>query len=209
MSLNATKAIQINSFKYFYPERPRLLHVDQPLFESLSQNRQWVAEPKFNGSRLQLHVIDGAFHFWNRHGEPLVYTPSREVLDSLRSLDIKGYWLFDGEMRHNKTKGIKHQIVFYDVFIADGELLNAKPFWWRRQILTGIRGIFSDDKATVSCAFQYRNRFRRAFDLLIKEDEIEGLVIKDLQGRLNLGRTRPVDSTWMWKVRKPSNRYQF
>ena len=36
--MQATKTIHINSFKYFYPERPRLLHVNQPLFESLSQN---------------------------------------------------------------------------------------------------------------------------------------------------------------------------
>ena len=47
------KTIHISSFKYFYPERPRLLHVNQPLFESLSQNSAWVAEPKYNGSRLQ------------------------------------------------------------------------------------------------------------------------------------------------------------
>jgi ATP-dependent DNA ligase len=203
------KTIHISSFKYFYPERPRLLHVNQPLFESLSQNPAWVAEPKYNGSRLQLHVIDGAFHFWNRHQEPLVYTPSREVLDSLRSLDLKGYWLFDGEMRHNKTKGIKHQAVLYDVFIANGELLNAKPFWWRRQIMAGIKGLFVGDDATVSLTHQYRDRFREAFDGLITRDEIEGLVIKNLQGRLNLGRTRATDSTWMWKVRKPSNRYHF
>ena len=207
--MNATKAIQINSFKYFYPERPRLLHVNQPLFESLSQNRQWVAEPKYNGSRLQLHVIEGAFHFWNRHGEPLVYTPSREVLDSLRSLDLKGYWLLDGEMRHNKSKGIKHQVVLYDVFISNGELLNGKPFWWRRQIMAGIKGLFVGDGETVSLTHQYRDRFKEAYTGLITRDEIEGLVIKNLQGRLNLGRTRATDSTWMWKVRKPSNRYHF
>ena len=155
------KTIHINSFKYFYPERPRLLHVDQPLFDQLSQNPSWVAEPKYNGSRLQLHVINGAFHFWNRHQEPLVYTPSREVLDSLRSLDLKGYWLFDGEMRHNKTKGIKHQIVLYDVFIANGELLNAKPFWWRRQIMAGIKGLFVGDEATVSLPTSTRTGLKK------------------------------------------------
>ena len=202
------KTIHINSFKYFYPERPRLLHVNQPLFEGLSQNPAWIAEPKYNGSRLQLHVIDGAFHFWNRHQEPLVYTPSREVLDSLRSLDLKGYWLFDGEMRHNKTKGIERQAVLYDVFIANGELLNAKPFWWRRQIMAGIKGLLVGDEEAVSLTHQYQDRFKEAFDGLITRDEIEGLVIKNLQGRLNLGRARATE-TWMWKVRKPSNRYHF
>jgi len=65
------------------------------------------------------------------------------------------------------------------------------------------------DEETVSLTHQYQDRFKEAFDGLITRDEIEGLVIKNLQGRLNLGRTRATDSTWMWKVRKPSNRYHF
>jgi ATP-dependent DNA ligase len=68
--------MKLDRFTYFYPERPRLLHIEQPLFESLSQDPNWVAEPKYNGSRLQLHYLDGAWQFWNRHGQPMDYRPS-------------------------------------------------------------------------------------------------------------------------------------
>lgn len=107
----------LDTFKYFYPERPKLLHIEHPLFEQLSEDPRWVAEPKYNGSRLQLHFINGVWEFWNRHEQPMDYEPSREVQEALAGLKIRGYWLFDGELRHNKTRGVRHKIVLYDVFI--------------------------------------------------------------------------------------------
>jgi hypothetical protein len=44
--------MKINGFKYFFPERPKLIHPDQ--VEQL-EGGEWVAEKKWNGSRLLLH----------------------------------------------------------------------------------------------------------------------------------------------------------
>jgi len=200
--------MRIDSFKYFYPERPRLLHIEQPLFEQLSRDPNWVAEPKYNGSRLQLHLVNGAWQFWNRHEQPMAYTPSREVLDALAGLNLEGYWLFDGELRHKKTRGISHKIVLYDVFIRQGELLLGQPFGDRRSLLETLLH-YRGDYHVLSLAPQYEENFRQVFGLLTQEEEIEGLVIKNLQGQLQLGRSRGVESRWMWKVREPSGRYQF
>lgn len=200
--------MKITAFKFFYPERPRLLHIEQPLFERLNQDRDWVAESKYNGSRLQLHHINGAWQFWNRHEQLMAYTPNQDVLDALAGLNLAGYWLFDGELRHGKTKGVRHQIVLYDVFIVEGELLLAKPFGERREILETLLH-YLGDYHVLSLPEQYPEGFRQVFGQVSQDEEIEGLVLKNVQGRLSLGRTRAAESSWMWKVRKPSGRYQF
>jgi ATP-dependent DNA ligase len=200
--------VNLESFKYFYPERPRLLHIEQPLFERLSQDRDWVAESKYNGSRLQLHHANAAWQFWNRHEELMAYAPSPDVLDALGGLNLSGYWLFDGELRHGKTKGVRHQIVLYDVFIMEGELLLNKPFGERRGILETLLH-YLGDYHVLSLPEQYPEEFRQVFDRVTRDEEIEGLVLKNVKGRLRLGRTRAAESSWMWKVRKPSGRYQF
>jgi len=43
----------------------------------------------------------------------------------------------------------------------------------------------------------------------IQDAEIEGLVMKNTRGVLNLGRNSAVDSNWMWKARKPNGSYRF
>ena len=203
---------QISAFKYFYPERPRLLHIDQPLFRQLSDAPLWVAEPKYNGTRLQLHRLpSGEWQFWGRHGEPLAYTPSPEVTAALSSLHfLQGYWLFDGELRHGKTRGVLHRIALYDVFIASGNLLVGIPFAERRGTLE-ILWHYSElwDGFHLDLAPQYNGDFLETFEELIQDEELEGLVLKNLNGLLDLGRTRANESGWMMKVRKPSGRWRF
>jgi ATP-dependent DNA ligase len=203
--------MKLDRFTYFYPERPRLLHIEQPLFESLSQDPNWVAEPKYNGSRLQLHYLDGAWQFWNRHGQPMDYRPSLEVMEALDGLDLKSYWLFDGELRHNKVKGVQHKIMLYDVFAGEGQLLLSAAFQDRRHLLTCVLRphLLVEPDSALGLPCHYRDSFREFFLKLTQDEEIEGLVLKDLRGRLNLGRTKAAESAWMWKVRKPSGSYQF
>ncbi len=203
--------MKINAFTYFYPERPGLIHIEQPLFSRLSEDPAWIAEPKYNGSRLELHRLpSGNWQFWNRHGEKFNYSPSPEVVAALAALPLlEGkYYLFDGELRHNKTKGVRQKIVLYDCFILTDELLTGVTFEDRHHILATLqnRGGFYE---ALSMAPQYSFNFREVFDELTPDPEIEGLVMKRLDGKLNLGRTRAANSTWMMKVRKPSNSYHF
>lgn len=189
--------MKITNFKYFYPERPRLLGRDQELFQQLSLNPNWIAEKKYNGSRLQLHFYNGDFQFWNRRGTKLTYKPNDEVKEALHSLPLRGYCLFDGELRHNKTKGIQHRIVLFDTFIWQGELLDW-PFQLRRKILEEICPM----KDPVKIIEQFSSRFEQLLEQFTKEPEIEGLVIKNKKGILNLGRRSPINSRWMYKARK-------
>lgn len=203
--------MELKSFKYFYPERPTLIHKDQELFGRLSDDPLWVAEPKYNGSRLLLYGLpSGSFELWNRHGEKFSYTPSPELAAALAALPLEPGTLnlFDGELRHNKTVGVRHQIVLYDCFIFGNKLLTGVPFRERRGILATLqkRGGYYD---CLSIAPQFSFNFRQVFDELTPNPEIEGLVLKRLDGLLALGRKAGINSAWMMKVRKPSNVYHF
>jgi ATP-dependent DNA ligase len=211
MQATQSKLAKIEGFKYFYPERARLMHIDQPLFEELSKSPLWVAEPKYNGKRLQLHHLpDGSWQFWNRHEQVMSYTPSAALLADLEGLNLSGYWLFDGELRDGKVKGIRHRIALYDVFIAEGDLLLGITFGDRRGILEVLFHYCGPDAGDLlDLAPQYEGDFRQLFDGFLEDKEIEGLVLKNVKGRLNLGRTRAADSSWQWKVRKASNVVRF
>lgn len=202
--------MQINDFTYFYPERPGLIHIEQDLFGRLSADPAWIAEPKFNGKRLELHCLpSGALYFYNRHGEVMAYTPTAELIANLAALDLKGYWLFDGELRDRKVKGVRDQVVLYDVFIAEGELLTGVSFADRRGILETLFHYSGPYTDTLTLADQYPGDFRAVYDELTPNPEIEGLVMKNLGGKLDLGRKRAANSGWMMKVRKPNNSYHF
>jgi ATP-dependent DNA ligase len=198
--------MKINKFTYFYPEKPRLISVDQALFAILNDKSEVVAEKKYNGIRLQLHCMpDGTFQFWNRHNTKIQYIPSDELLDSLNQMGCEGYNIFDGELRHAKTKGVQHKIVLFDVFAHQGVLLNKRPFWNRRGVLEGYNFVNDNLKP----AEQFDSDFLKIFNEVTKVQEIEGLVMKNKTGMLELGRKAGVSSKWMWKVRRPTKNYRF
>ena len=205
--------MRIESFEYFYPEKPRLTSIKSPMFEKLSKDPQWIAEKKFNGSRLQFNVVCANngdpqhFTFMNRHGLHLAYVPDDVMRKALQKLPWPaGYCLLDGELRHNKVVGVRHKIVFYDVFVWDGELLTDKDFLFRRNLLYKL---LPYPNGPLSLPEWFNGDLYAAFKDVTKDPEIEGLVIKNINGKLNLGRNAGRDSAWMWKVRKESGRYRF
>lgn len=219
--------MQINQFKYFYPEAPQLILITQDLVKKLSRNEMWVAEPKYNDIRCELHVIDGKIKFWGNKGEPLKYKPNEAMIEALTALfPKKGYYLFDGGLRHNKVAGIQHKLVLWDCFIYNNELMNKKPYWYRRNLLISLGlkektkikknpdGSFKVVTITinepVSLIEQHNTDFKDIFECFINySDEFEGMVLKNTQGKLNLGRKSAVKSTWMKKIRKATGRHRY
>jgi len=200
--------MKLYKFKYFYPEKPKLLVRGQPMFKKLSEHPLWIAEPKYNGQRVQLHLLDGEATFWGRQGEPLKYKPSNGVLEAIKNtLPQVGYYLLDGELRHNKVKGVKDKIVFWDVFIHNKKLQTESPYWVRRSLLLDLLKI--NDLEVISLIKQYTNNFEKAFNNLMPFEEFEGLVLKNTQGKLNLGAKSGPESRWMFKVRKETGRHRY
>lgn len=202
----------LNSFTYLYPERPTLLSLqrNRVLIKGLDP-KTWRAEKKYNGTRCILHILDGEISFWGRHGEKLAYTPSAELLEAIKKMNLKGYWIFDGELRHNKTKGISNKLVLWDVLCADSILLFEPPYWVRRSILDDF---LTREAEPLGSTYQMQGDWEEIFNQVIKgDDEAEGIVLKNLRGVLRLGRSSAFDSTWMLKIRKTKaqgqGRWQF
>jgi len=206
--------MRFSKFTYFYPEAPTLIHRDSELVVKLSNDPQYVAEPKYNGCRLELHVIDGECQFWDRHGKRLQYDSKcvETIREAFKALFPKGYYLFDGELRNNKVTGIRNKIVLWDCFIWDGEFLGNVPYCLRRLKLSGFCSV--DNKLDICLIAQHNTNFKWWYNEYISgargnPDEFEGLVMKDINGKLNLSRTKNNNSSWMYKIRKETGRHKF
>ena len=199
------------NFTYLYPERPKLISINQPLFEKLSDDPKWVAEPKYNGSRLVL-AVNGKVELWNRHGEKFDYQPDDTLQNALNDFasHTNGMCVFDGELRHNKVAGVRHKIVLWDTLVWDGELQTSKPYLVRQtNLVNTCMCLTTGQVRRLSMCPQHMGKFKDLYRDYIQDPEIEGLVIKNLNGKLNLSRTAGQPSNWMFKVRRPSNSYRF
>lgn len=208
--------MKLNSIKYFYPEKPVLMMIDSDAFQEISDSDEWIAEPKFNGSRCELHLLNGHVEFWDRHGKHLKYNDDilnendrNDIIADIKSrFGNQGYFVFDCELRHNKVIGIRNKLVLYDIHVFNNEILNQLTFKERRSILEKYFKK-NDEKDRVHLIYQYHNDFLKVFNNYLQDDEIEGLVLKRLDGKLVLSRVAGVNSIWMMKVRKKSNRYRY
>jgi ATP-dependent DNA ligase len=217
---------------YFYPEKPSLVHRDQPLVGDLAKNDNWIAEPKYNGTRCVLTVINGDVSFWTRHGEQvkILNKDTVEYIEMVNevkeALPDKGHFQFDSELRHHKVKGLSFHLVIWDCFIYNDLYLNRLEYDERRELVlkhfyfpenTSDKVIILNRyKRRVAVIEQFKTDFRKVFDEFVSEkrvlgnpDEFEGLVMKNRKGKLSLGRKTNPNSTWMFKMRIETGRHKF
>lgn len=216
--------MKIKRFKYFYPEKPFLIQIGQDEFTEMSNDPKYVAEAKYNGARCEVHIMDGKVEFWDRHGKRLDFDTNplyTELRNKIKKILIKafgkvGYFLFDGELRHNKVRGIQGKLVLWDCFIHENEFLNRLPYWARRakiqEKLKVDNGDFQNEP--VFLIRQWTTDFKTVYDEYVSgkwgdPDEFEGVVIKNVNGNLNLGTSSGSPSNWMFKVRKQTGRHRY
>lgn len=212
--------MKLKSFKYLYPEKPVLMQIDQDAFTEFSNSPQWIAEPKYNGARCIVHIINGKVEFWDRHGKKLdfdtnpLYAKGRDEIKKIfiNKFGEKGYFVFDGELRHNKVRGIQCKLVIWDCFIFNHEVLNKLPYWARRSKIE--EKMKADTNDPVTLIRQWKNDFKTVYDEYVSgkwgdPDEFEGVVMKNVNGKLNLGRVSGSPSNWMYKIRKATGRHRY
>ncbi len=217
---------------YFYPEKPTLVHRDQDLVHELSDDPDYIAEPKYNGNRCVLTVINGDVSFWTRHGYEIKNIDKSDERYEKLVIEIKscvpssGHFQFDSEFRHKKVTGIQYKIVVWDCFIYNDEFLNKLIYDERREYVKKCFGSKPNKSGNVISLEEYKKRaviigqfpdnFRKIFDEFVSgkrklgdKDEFEGLVIKNRNGKLNLGRGSCPNSNWMFKIRIETGRHKF
>ena len=210
--------MKLKKFTYFYPEAPELILIESDAFTEMSNDDNYIAEPKFNEQRCELHLIDGVVHFWDRHGKSLsydsnpMYADGREKIAKIivDTFGDKGYFLLDAGLRHNKVEGINNKLVIYDIHVYQNEVLNKWEFEERRAVLElNFKNTSPDD--TVHLIEWHLNDFHKWFKYYAEHPsgEFEGLVMKNRKGKLKLSRTSNNKSLWMFKTRIKTGRHRY
>lgn len=197
----------INSFLYFYPNRPILVPPDpnNPLdpkpeyINSLEQSGKYIAEQKWNGDNTLLYTSE--MDFWNRRKEKHRYVPSDEVREELEKFPKQS--ILNLELVHFKTRSVKHKLIVHCIMAWKGKLLTGRTWGDSRKILEdqefGTHVILSP-------------AWTKGFWKLFQEADgeiIEGIVLKNPRGKLLFSTTPIKDVSWMLKIRKPSKKYKF
>jgi ATP-dependent DNA ligase len=172
----------------------------------MSYDENWVAEVKKNGDRLVLVKDSGRFTFWNRQKTMLKYVPPDEMTEELHKLAIPNGTQLDAELLHNHTKNIKNQIYFYDVYTW-----NDKPVetdFKSRRLMLEINIPLAGKHICLATQFQGED-FKTLFDNVIKAEENEGLVMKNLTGFIVFNTFKSPDVPWQIKIRRESKNSKF
>jgi len=106
----------------------------------------WWAQRKFNGTRtLVLVDPDGTIHLRNRHQEPHRAYQMTYAMDAAwadlreRGKLDNGLWqVFDAELLHSKTTGVKDRMVLFDALVLDGRYLTGTTYQERYERLRAL-----------------------------------------------------------------------
>jgi len=196
---------------YFYPNRPTLVPPDpvNPMtpapdfINSLEASGKYVAEQKWNGDNCLVYTTE--MQLWNRHHARLAYRPTPEMLAALSTFPRGS--LINGELVNSKTKTVKNLLVVHCVMQWAGQLMNGKP-WGESRFLLEKHFQEHDMGSQVVLSKIWLTGF---WDLYQAADGaiIEGIVLKDPRGKIQLSTTPLADVNWMLKIRKPCKKYQF
>lgn len=208
-------------FRYIYPPRPSgAIHHDH-----VTLYPGWIAQYKYNGTRNIVAVFpDGHIEMFNRHREHnKAYRPTPDMISSFKALKLPlgSFHVFDCELMHSKTRGLKDRVILFDILVSCGDYLIGSRYIDRYRALEKLLGTPTEFESETNNKIAYRvnnniwfskiytkdlpERFRK----LIHMDEVEGLVLKDPNGKLTFGLQEENNGSWMIRVRKPNKNYAY
>jgi|LakMenEpi03Aug12_release.lakeMendotaPanAssembly.Ray.scaffolds.fasta_scaffold57300_4 hypothetical protein len=207
------------NYRYIFPPRPRNAIQDSEL--EFWDNGSLVAQPKLNGSNTTIYT-NGVKHIvMNRHGQRLTnfQLTDNEIKDIYCG---NGEWMVINGEYMNKSKSdengqvFNHKFVIFDILTFDGEYLVGDTFEQRIQLLDKLYGQVDSEKdylyrisENVYRVKSYYNSFKPLFDKLTPIDMIEGLVMKRMNAKLELGTSENNNTKSQLKSRKPTKNYKY
>lgn len=212
---------------FIYPPKPfgKIAHMGgTSLSKQLAEYEktgEWLAERKYNGTRNLIYVTDGEVSLARPGVEHKQFSPSRELLKEIKSLNLETgrNYILDGELldRKTSTPQYKGKIVLYDVLMAGSYLFGSPNLEGRYRILQDICRYPTEREGAVGIALRvtdniwmaetFYDHFYDRFNDFIGHPEIEGLVLKRKASSLDNFGQKPYDVTWQIRVRKPSKNY--
>jgi len=215
----------IYSGNIMYPPRPKVSIPPEKIIDY--EKKGYVAQLKFNGTRTLVEMKPGGeIKLWTRNREPhKAYTLSEgmkaDLMEFHESSDPDKHVVLDGELMHSKTKGLKDVFIAFDILVCEDNYFIDMKMLERFRILDEIMGeqddrekqtgreiaIYVRDHLWLADTFVYdlAGQFERFKDM----DEVEGLVLKNPDAKLERGHSENNNSSWLIRARKPNKNYRF
>jgi len=206
-----------DKYLYYYPPRPEL-KIPSESIETFD-NGGFLAQPKLNGSCCELYVGPDSVTQKGRHNNTLSnYTLSnREINDIFNN----GKWnLIVGEYMNKSKKDennivFNHKFVIFDQIVLNNEYLLDSTFEERIKIIESLYKPIDETEFlykisdNIYMVKTFYKDFEKIYNKLIEIDMFEGLVMKRLNGKLEMGRREKNNVSTQLKVRKPTKNYSY
>lgn len=212
--------IKFDNYRYIFPPRPENTIPSNGL--DYWDNGRMIAQPKLNGSNLTIYTNGEVVFTMNRHNQRITnfQLGVDEIRDNLNP--TRGKWFaFNGEYM-NKSKQdenrriFNHKFVIFDCLVIEGDYLTGTTFLERVESLNNIFGTNDCEKDylygisdNIYRVKSYTENFKGVYDQLTPIDMIEGLVIKQKNGRLETGYNEKNNTRTQLKCRKPTKNYRY
>tara|TARA_R110002167_G_scaffold345708_2_gene556163 strand:- start:329 stop:967 length:639 start_codon:yes stop_codon:yes gene_type:complete len=205
--------------KYIWPPRPETKVPPKGI--SSYESRNWVAQPKLNGSCAEL-ITDGTnTTFMSRHNDTFAnYGLSTKELASLHN--GKGYMVLVGEYMNKSQRGSDGQVfnqkfVIFDILMYGDKHLSGRTFKERQDLLDLLYPERTKDSENNFLIKITDNMYRcrsfsnlaEIYENLVRIDMYEGIVMKDPTSKLGNGLRQVNNTKWQAKCRKPTKNYQW
>ena len=212
------------SGKIMFPPRPSRKIPPEKVADY--ESKGYFSQFKFNGTRTLVEFKDGKINLWTRHKAPhKQYKLTKGMESNLKriqeTLGPDESHILDGELMHSKTKGLKDTLILFDLLVYKNEyLLDTKALERYlllqaildepdcRESVTGKR-IAIKVMEHVWLAETFCTNFEDRFNHAIELDEVEGLVLKKVVGKLERGFREENNGSWLIRCRKPHKNYGF
>jgi len=214
-------------YVYLFPPRPEQTTHYQELDKY--DNRNFAAQPKYNGTCCNVFISENEVIVMNRHKRKITSEYSHIDFKGMHS--GKGWMVVCGEFLNKNKKGedgnsFNLKFVIWDILVYNGKYLIGSTFGERLDLLESlfpsVKMMVDKDKKLNSfnylCYTSYENVFKaptflthfsKIYEQIVPTDLYEGLVIKRLDAKLTVGLNERNNFNWQVKCRKATKNYIF
>jgi len=206
-----------NRFKYIYPPRPEN-KIPFSSLEKFEKQGIFIAQPKLNGSSMQVYTNGNLVITMNRHKRVMI---SKMDIDELKKLHQgKGWMVLCGELMNKSQKDEdnktwNHKFIIFDILVYKGNHLLKSTFDERYELLKELYPANPVKKQlhqiSKNCfrVNSVRFGFANIFHDITNYQMYEGLVLKRGDGKLENGITEKNNIRTQVKCRKSTKNYAF
>lgn len=217
--------MKYDSYKFIFPPRPEVMIS----YASIDQydTGEYCGQPKLNGDACIVATNGKELVVRNRHNE--VKTRVDKNINLLGLHKCEEWIVVAGELLDKSQRGEDGEVLkgfaIWDILVWNSTHLIDSTFQERLHLLENIwpsqrmkvdasgiteyKHLCFTDLELVYRVPTYLNGFAALYTELVMTDVYEGVVLKKLNGKLEMGFNEKNNSGWQLKVRKPTKIYKF